>query len=75
MMHSQGFAKRTPLAEFPEQSEGQRGVKVITLAVGDSLVAMHTCQGGCTAQLGLPVSMYMYTCVVYYHMYGSGLCI
>lgn len=59
MMHSQGSAKRTPLAEFPEQSEGQRGVKVVTLAVGDSLVAMHTCacQGGCTARLGLHVSM------------------
>jgi hypothetical protein len=37
----QGFAKRVPLAEFPEQKEGQKGMKAISLDVGDSLVAMH----------------------------------
>ncbi len=37
----QGFAKRVPLAEFPEQREGQKGMKAISLDVGDSLVAMH----------------------------------
>ncbi|KAL0045087.1 hypothetical protein WJX82_007908 [Trebouxia sp. C0006] len=36
-----GFAKRVPLAEFPEQKEGQKGMKAISLDVGDSLVAMH----------------------------------
>ncbi|KAA6418563.1 MAG: hypothetical protein FRX49_11508 [Trebouxia sp. A1-2] len=37
----QGFAKRVPLAEFPEQNEGQKGMKAISLDVGDLLVAMH----------------------------------
>ncbi|KAA6418410.1 MAG: hypothetical protein FRX49_11666 [Trebouxia sp. A1-2] len=36
-----GFAKRVPLAEFPEQNEGQKGMKAISLDVGDLLVAMH----------------------------------
>ena len=37
----QGIAKRVPLAEFAEQNEGQKGMKAISLDVGDSLVAMH----------------------------------
>ncbi|KAL0029336.1 hypothetical protein WJX77_000338 [Trebouxia sp. C0004] len=37
----QGIAKRVPLAEFPEQNEGQNGMKAISLDVGDWLVAMH----------------------------------
>ncbi len=37
----QGIAKRVPLAEFPEQNKGQKGMKAITLDVGDVLVAMH----------------------------------
>ncbi|DBB07067.1 TPA: hypothetical protein ACH3X1_011653 [Trebouxia sp. C0004] len=36
-----GIAKRVPLAEFPEQNEGQNGMKAISLDVGDWLVAMH----------------------------------
>jgi len=30
-----------PLAEFPEQKDGQKGMKAISLDVGDWLVAMH----------------------------------
>lgn len=39
----QGVAKRVPVSEFLEQAMGQQGVKAITLAVGDSLAAMHAC--------------------------------
>ena len=39
----QGVAKRVPLSEFPEQAMGQQGVKAISLAVGDTLRAMHAC--------------------------------
>ena len=37
----QGIAKRVPLAEFWEQKEGHKGMKAISLDVGDLLVAMH----------------------------------
>lgn len=39
----QGMAKRVPVGEFQEQAVGQQGVKAITLAVGDAVVAMHAC--------------------------------
>ncbi|KAL0039987.1 hypothetical protein WJX79_001551 [Trebouxia sp. C0005] len=41
LVTGRGFAKRVPLAEFPEQNEGQKGMKAISLDVGDLLVAMH----------------------------------
>jgi len=44
----QGIAKRVPLAEFPEQNKGQKGMKAITLDVGDLLVAMHAFTFQCT---------------------------
>ncbi len=37
----QGIAKRVPLSEFVVQGMGQQGMKAITLAVGDSVAAMH----------------------------------
>ena len=37
----QGMAKRVPVGQFQEQAMGQQGVKAITLAVGDAVVAMH----------------------------------
>lgn len=40
---AQGVAKRVPVSEFAEQSMGQKGVKAITLLVGDTLAAMHSC--------------------------------
>ncbi|KAL3160426.1 hypothetical protein ABBQ32_010748 [Trebouxia sp. C0010 RCD-2024] len=35
-----GMAKRVPVREFQEQAMGQQGVKAITLAVGDAVVAV-----------------------------------
>lgn len=34
------MAKRVPVREFQEQAMGQQGVKAITLAVGDAVVAV-----------------------------------
>ncbi len=37
----QGIAKRVPLGKFPGQSKGRKGMKAITLDMGNSLAAMH----------------------------------